>query len=127
MQHSESSLIPESGISSIIQKHAGELIIIFLYWIVKWSFLSHIIILFCIGVGPVFEEKFHQTRILIHDGDMEWSTSINVSAIYICLLIYISQYKLSSKFMASTELEWPTAWNKRLLPGNSGNNILFIC
>lgn len=127
MQHSESSLIPESGIGSIIQKHAGELIIIFLYWIVKWSFLSYIIILFCIGVSPVFEEKFYQTCILIHDGDMEWGTSINVSAIYICLLIYISQYKLSSKFMASTELEWPTAWNKRLLPGNSGNNILFIC
>ena len=26
----------------------------------------------------------------------------------------------------STMLEWATAWNSKLLPGNSGNNILFI-
>lgn len=28
--------------------------------------------------------------------------------------------------MESMAFEWLTAWNKRLLPGNSGNNILFI-
>ena len=33
---------------------------------------------------------------------------------------------LSSKLIVSTMLEWATAWNSKLLPGNSGNNILFI-
>lgn len=84
----------------------------------KGSFFANIVVLLGIRVGTVLEQNLHQVRILVHDGDVQGCAPIDISAVHIGFLVYINEIPLSSKFTASMALEWPTAWNKRLFPGN---------
>lgn len=90
------------------------------------SLLSDIVVLFCIGVSTVLEEESDHIGVLVHDGDVEGSAPVDILAVDFGLLVWVRVGVLSRRLMASTALEWETAWNSRLLPGYSGSNILFM-
>lgn len=90
------------------------------------SLLSDVVVLFCVGVSTVFEEESDHIGVLVHDGDVEGSAPVDILTVDFGLLVWVRAGVLSRRLMASTALEWETAWNSRLLPGYSGSNILFM-